>query len=179
VDETGSLVDPHEELLRRLRELEAFRAAANDLGGRPTLGSEVFAAPSKGTKIDPSLIPLADHQSELLVQAFQSVLTRLGEKGRVFSITIDSLSVVERMRRVVDTIREKGGISSFSGLLGSVYDRGTAIGVFVALLELCKRRMITVSQDEPRSDIAIRLVDVAESVATLPQTEEELEVEAA
>lgn len=179
VDDTGSLVDPHEELLRRLRELEAFRAAAGDLASRPTLGSEVFAAPSKGTKIDPALIPLADHQSELLVQAFQSVLTRLGEKARVFSITIDSVSVVERMRRVVDTIREKGGVSSFSALLGSVHDRGTAIGVFVALLELCKRRMITVSQDEPRADIAIRLVDVAEATATLPQSEEELEVEAA
>jgi segregation and condensation protein A len=63
VDESGSLVDPHEELLRRLRELEAFRAAAGDLANRPMLGCDVFAAPAKGNTIDPSLIPLADQKN--------------------------------------------------------------------------------------------------------------------
>ncbi len=179
VDETGSLVDPHDELIRRLRELEAFRAAAGDLGNRPTLGSEVFAAPSKGTKIDPALIPLADHQSELLVQAFQAVLTKLGEKARVFSITVDSVSVVERMRLVVDSIRAVGGISTFSQILGEKADRGKAIGIFIALLELCKRRMITVSQDGPRSEIAIKLSDVTEAAASVPENVDELQVEAA
>ena len=174
VDESGSLVDPHEELLRRLRELEAFRLAASDLAARPTLGSEVFAAPVKGTKIDPLLIPLADHQSELLVQAFHKVLSRLGEKARVFSITIDSVSVIERMRRVVDTIRESGGVSTFTKLLENVTDRVSAIGVFVALLELCKRRMINVEQAGPRAEISIRIADVEGAVAAIPDNVEDL-----
>jgi segregation and condensation protein A len=179
VDETGALVDPHEELLRRLRELEAYRGAAAHLGERPILGADVFAAPAKGVKIDPNLIPLADHQSELLVQAFQKVLSRLGEKARVLSITIDAVSVIERMRRVVDSIRAKGGVASFSNLLGASYDRASAIGVFVALLELCKRRMIAVEQSGPCAEIEIRLVDVAGEVALTLQDEEELAVEAA
>lgn len=179
VDETGSLVDPHEELLRRLRELEAFRAAAGDLAVRPTLGSEVFAAPAKGNKIDPALIPLANHQSELLVQAFQQVLSRLGEKARVFSITIDSVSVVERMRMVVDTLRSIGGVSTFAQLLIGRRDKTAAIGVFVALLELCKRRMITVEQQGPKAEIAIRLADSEATAAQVPQSDEELDVVAA
>ncbi|MFN4894346.1 MAG: segregation and condensation protein A [Pseudomonadota bacterium] len=179
VDESGSLVDPHEELLRRLRELETYRAAAGELASRPTLGSEVFAAPSKGTKIDPALIPLADHQSELLVQAFQQVLTRLGEKARVFSITIDSVSVVERMRMVVDTIRARGGVSSFRDLFAGRYDRASAIGVFVAILELCKRRMIAVEQDGPKAEIAIRLAEVPAQSESLPESDQELSVVAA
>jgi segregation and condensation protein A len=179
VDETGALVDPHEELLRRLRELEAYRAAAGDLSSRPTLGSEVFAAPSKGVKMDPSLIPLADHQSELLVQAFHAVLSRLGEKARVFSITVDSVSVVERMRMVVDSLVAAGGISTFSKLLGDVVDRGKAIGMFVALLELCKRRMIGVSQEGPGAEISIRLADAAETAQAAVANVDELEVEAA
>jgi segregation and condensation protein A len=179
VDESGSLVDPHEELLRRLRELETFRAAAGELGSRPTLGSEVFAAPSKGTKLDPALIPLADHQSELLVQAFHKVLTKLGEKARVFSITIDSVSVVERMRMVVDTIRERGGCTTFRELFAGAYDRTAAIGMFIALLELCKRRMIDVHQDHPKADISVRLAESNDSEAKVPETDEELEVEAA
>ncbi len=179
VDESGSLVDPHEELLRRLRELEAMRLAASDLASRPTLGSDVFAAPVKGNKIDPALIPLADHQSELLAQAFQRVLTRLGEKARVFSITIDSVSVVERMRRVVDTLREVGGATSFTRLLGDVRDRTQAIGIFVALLELCKRRMIAVEQDQPHAEISIRLADTigAAQVDQIADVEEESELE--
>jgi segregation and condensation protein A len=179
VDESGSLVDPHEELLRRLRELEAFRAAAGALSARPTLGSEVFAAPSKGSKIDPALIPLADHQSELLVQAFQQVLSRLGEKARVFSITIDSVSVVERMRMVVDTIRARGGVSTFRQLFSGAYDRTSAIGMFVALLELCKRRMISVEQDSPKAEISIRLADATGTDDQVPKTDEELEEEVA
>jgi segregation and condensation protein A len=179
VDENGALVDPHEELLRRLKDLEAFRAAAGNLGERPLLGSEVFAAPAKGTKIDPALIPLADHQSELLAEAFRRVLQKLGEKGKVFSITIDSVSVVERMRMVVDTIRSAGGVSSFSTLLGETYDRAKAIGVFVALLELCKRRMISVEQEAPRAEISIRLSGVEVDAKAAKEIEEEWAVEAA
>jgi segregation and condensation protein A len=179
VDESGSLVDPHEELLRRLRELEAFRAAAGDLANRPMLGSDVFAAPAKGNKIDPSLIPLADHQAELLVQAFHNVLTKLGEKARVFSITVDSVSVIERMRIVVDTIRSVGGVATFSKLLGDVRERAQAIGVFCALLELCKRRMIVVDQAGPCAEISIRLADIQAQVSENIDVVDEVEVQAA
>jgi segregation and condensation protein A len=184
VDESGALVDPHDELLRRLRELEAFRAAAGELASRPTLGSEVFAAPSKGTKIDPALIPLADHESELLVQAFHTVLSRLGEKARVFSITIDSVSVVERMRMVVDTIRARGGVSTFRELFAGHYEKSQAIGMFIALLELCKRRMIAVEQEGPKAEISIRLAEVSQDATAIaenqiPQNDLELEVVAA
>ena len=159
-DENGDLVDPHEQLLERLRELEAYRLAAVQIGERPALGHDVFAAPVKGTKIDPALIPLADHESELLVRAFQKVLARLDEKSSVFSITIDSMSVVERMRVVVDSLKSFGGVSTFTQLLGQVHDRGTAIGVFVALLELCRRRMIAVSQKGPKDQIEICLAEL-------------------
>lgn len=179
VDESGSLVDPQEELIRRLKELEAFRGAAGELASRPTLGSDVFAAPSKGVKIDPRLIPLANHKSEALVQAFHKVLARLGEKARVFSITIDSVSVVERMRMVVDAIRARGGTTTFAGLFEGAYDRSSAIGMFIALLELCKRRMVAVDQAGPRAEISIRLASVEEEIVQAHDADQELEIEAA
>jgi segregation and condensation protein A len=170
-DENGELVDPHEQLLNRLKELEAYRAAAGDLATRPYLGQDVFAPPVKGTKIDPALIPLADHESELLVQAFQKVLTKASERGRTFSITIDAMTVVERMRVVVDTLRTIGGRASFVDLLGDTSDRGSTIGVFCALLELCRRRMITVSQDAPRAEITISLADLQQPEDVRPPEE--------
>jgi segregation and condensation protein A len=171
VDENGDLVDPHEELVLRLKELETFRAAAQDLGARPHLGLDVFAPPVKGNKIDPKLIPLADHQSELLVKAFHAVLARMGEKASVFSITIDPVSVIERMRRVVDSLKSFGGSAKFSDLLVGVTDRASAIGVFCALLELCRRRMVGVFQEGPRAEISIRLSDGTEQ-EKLPVEEE-------
>jgi segregation and condensation protein A len=159
-DENGDLVDPHEVLLKRLKELEAFRAAAANLGERPALGQDVFAAPVKSKKIDPALIPLADHQSELLVQAFHAVLSRLGEKSAVMSITIDTVSVVDRMRTVVDNLKRAGGVISFIDLIGSARDRSTAIGVFVALLELCRRRMVSVAQESVCGDIRVSLSEI-------------------
>ncbi len=179
VDESGALLDPHEELLRRLRELETMRVAAGELGSKPMLGIEVFAPPAKGVKMDPALIPLADHQSELLAEAFRRVLLKLGEEARVFSITIDSVSVVERMRIVVDSLKASGGLSSFSKLLGDSFDRASVIGVFVALLELCKRQVIVVQQEQPQSEISIRLSGVEVGADAAKEIEEEWAVVAA
>ena len=164
-DENGDLVDPHEQLLERLRELEAYRLAATDLGARPALGHDVFAAPVKATKIDPALIPLAIHETELLAKAFQRVLQKLGEKSSVFSITIDSVSVVERMRMVVDSLKSAGGRSNFFALLGAARDRATAIGVFCALLELCRRRVVSVSQGGPKDEIEISIAGLEKEAA--------------
>jgi segregation and condensation protein A len=177
-DENGEMVDPHEVLLQRLKDLEAFRAAAANLGERPTLGHDVFAAPVKAKKIDPALIPLADHQSELLVQAFHSVLSRLSEKGSVMSIRIDTVTVVERMRLVVDKLKLKGGGGTFLDLLEGASDRLSAIGMFVAVLELCRRRMISVAQEGPGGEIRISLADSAPVQEDVVNVDEPVEVAA-
>jgi segregation and condensation protein A len=174
-DENGELVDPHEELLARLRELETFRAAAAMLSGRPTLGHDVFASPPKVSKIDPALIPLADHSTELLAVAFQEVLKKLGERNQTFKLTLDTVSIVDRMRSVVDTLRFAGGGTTFQALLATVEDRISAVGTFVAILELCRRRVVGVVQESPRGEIQIRLVEEKE----LPDSMSEQEIAAA
>lgn len=176
VDDEGDLVDPHEQLLERLKQLEEFRALAQDLGARPVLGHDVFAPRAKTIVVDPKLIPLADHQSELLARALQAVLSRLGEKAAVFAITVDSVSVVERMRIVVDSLKERGGASTFWGLLGERPSRASTIGIFIALLELCRRRMVGVSQSAVKGEIAIALLEGGTGGAdpTKPPVEEEL-----
>jgi chromatin segregation and condensation protein Rec8/ScpA/Scc1 (kleisin family) len=64
-------------------------------------------------------------------------------------------------------------------LISGRKDRAAAIGVFVALLELCKRRMIAVDQEGPRAEIMIRLADADSSTESVPQSDEELDVVAA
>jgi len=177
-DETGEMVDPHEVLLRRLRELEAFRSAAAHLNSRPVLGHDVFSAPVKSKKIDPTLIPIANHESELLVRAFHAVLSRMGEKAATMSISIDPVTVVERMRTVVDTLSSLGGGGSFVALLGESYDRPKVIGVFVAVLELCRRGMVSVAQDGVCGEIRLSLAE-SQVAQPIPSTDEALEEVAA
>jgi segregation and condensation protein A len=170
-DENGDLVDPHEALLARLRELETYRAAAAMLGERPTLGHDVFASPPKVSKIDPALIPLADHSSELLTTAFQEVLKKLGERSATYTLTLDTVSIVDRMRAVVDTLRETGGTTTFQRILANVTDKISAVGTFVAILELCRRRVLGVVQENPRGEIQIRLMEEKELPTTLSEQE--------
>lgn len=176
-DENGEMVDPHEVLLNRLRELEAFRAAAANLNSRPVLGQDVFAAPVKAKKIDPALIPLADHESELLTRAFHAVLSRMGERAATITISVDPVTVVERMRTVVDTLTSRGGGGSFLDLLGESFDKPKVIGVFVAVLELCRRGMLAVTQEGVCGEIRLSLTD-GQNAQGSPVEEESVEVAA-
>lgn len=80
---------------------------------------------------------------------------------------------------VVDTIRVAGGVATFSKLLGDVRERAQAIGVFCALLELCKRRMIVVAQEGPCAEISIRLADLEAQTPENIDVVDEVEVQAA
>jgi segregation and condensation protein A len=167
VDENGELVDPHEELMARLRALQAYRASAHLLSERPTLGHEVFSSPPKISKIDPALIPLADHTTELLATAFQEVLKKLGERNATLRLSLDTVSIVDRMRGVIDILRHVGGTTTFTYLLSSAQDKISAVGTFVAILELCRRHMLAVAQSTPRGEIQITLTSASDLPANV------------
>ena len=81
------------------------------------------------------------------------------------------------MRTVVDSLKAFGGAGTFAALLGEAADKSTVIGVFVAVLELCRRRMISVSQEGPMAKIKLSLVDT-HGGSSVDTTEELAEVAA-
>jgi segregation and condensation protein A len=153
-DEEGNLVDPHEELLRRLREAQVYKEGALKLGGRALLGVDVFAASGSLESVEPPPLRLKQHDPLLLGIAFKKLLERAGEE-QTFTITIDSVSIVERMMELMNRLSAAGGRIAFGVLLGDVRSRGQLIGSFVAMLELCKRRAIVVMQFEIFGEIEI------------------------
>jgi chromatin segregation and condensation protein Rec8/ScpA/Scc1 (kleisin family) len=66
---------------------------------------------------------------------------------------------------VVDSLKSAGGRSNFFTLLGTAKDRATAIGVFCALLELCRRRVVSVSQAGPKDEIEISIAGLNQEAA--------------
>lgn len=157
-DAEGNLVDPHEELLERLRRLEAIRSAVNELREKPMLGIDVFAGASRLGKIDPEMIPLAQHEAVLLARALRRVLAKHAVSGTTFKISVDPLPVFERMKLVVDILRNQGGPVDFEALIAEPASRGVIVSTFAALLELCRRHAIAVKQVDALGAISVELI---------------------
>lgn len=188
--------DPHEELLRRLREAAIYCEGAGLLATRPLLGVDVFPAqPAKGSLV--SAVVLRDHEPLLLGKALRKLLDRVGaHQKQEIVIKVDPVSIADHMVRIVDSLKLKAGGCLFEEL----FDRGNEGGVigaaglggagaagnredaqldsakggsnlatpkltvssivatFLALLELAKRSMLVISQDNWCDSIRLSLV---------------------
>jgi len=161
-DEDGNLVDPHEELLRRLREAEVYRDGAKHLASRHLLGIDVFS--SSGVMLpgeEPEFV-LKDHDAMLLGKAMLKLLQKAGGSAPLMTISVDSVSIVERMIGVLDHLKlasssAPGKAVAFERLVSDPSNRGTVISTFLAVLELCKRQVVQVRQSEVFDEIVVEL----------------------
>jgi len=159
-DEEGNLVDPHDELLKRLREAEIFREGTEFLEHQSCLGVEVFAPPSTLTTLpleNLSEAPLKQHDPMLLGRAFRKLMEKT--KKACYRVNVAKVSVVQQMTYVLDKLKLSGGVAQFEKLIPKTGDRLVLLVSFVALLELCKKHAISVSQNDLFSDITIMLCD--------------------
>ncbi len=157
-DDEGNLIDPHEELLRKLREAEIYKQGAFMLSCRKMLGVDVFSAPSLLAQIEPPPVRYRNHDPILLGMAFKRVLDK-APKNLGFVITIDSVSIVDRMMSIIDTLKGVSEPILFDKLVVDLTSRSAIIGAFVAMLELCKRQVIMVKQVDTLSEIYVMLAD--------------------
>jgi len=155
-DEDGNLVDPHEELLRRLREAEVYKESAGKLANRDLLGVDVFSAPPSLEKVPPDQVEYAPHDPFLLGKAFRKLLQKVKDDPSVV-ITLDTVSIVERMMRILAQLKESQGRAVFYDLIPDLESRQAIVSSLIALLELCKRAIIRISQDREYEDIVVSL----------------------
>ena len=155
-DADGNLIDPHEELLRRLRDAEVYKDGAQQLGNRCLLGVHVFPPPSKLRQIKAPTETFADHNPLLLGKALKKLLEEIGEEVKL-TFTVDSVSIVDRMMGVINQLQENKDGIPFRYLVPDLTSRASIVGTFIALLELCKRQAIRVTQDILFNEIVISL----------------------
>ena len=147
-DEDGNLFDPHEALLEQLRKAAIYQDAARELGTRDMLGIDVFEGSSLLRFVDPGPVEYCNHDPILLGKAFSKLLQRAAEKGVSVTITVDSVSIVERMMGVLKRLEQSEGPLVFYALVPDQTSKASIISTFVALLELCKRGAISIIQDD-------------------------------
>lgn len=156
--------NPHDELLRRLREAEVYQEAARLIGNKHFLGIDVFAAEVGGraTRIaNDTSVELAQHDSNLLVRALKRVVASIPQPVAI-TINWNRVSISERMQHFVECLLQSPQREvTFAALLGEHLSLPVVVSSFIALLELCKRQVISVRQSGHEDEITIVLRDIA------------------
>lgn len=157
LDDEGNLVDPHEELLKRLKEAAIYKEGASFLDNRPMLGRDIFAAVGSLGLYPTPEETFKEHDPYLLGVAFRKLMEKTGQEGFQYSVTLDSVSIVERMMQLLKVLQAEdvGEGKNFESLVGKEPTKGKIVGTFIALLELCKRQILIVKQ--LNEEILVRL----------------------
>src|SRR5688572_23376351 len=152
-------VDPRADLIRRLLEYQKYREAADALGGRPVVGRNVWSrgaatedAVSEGNDLD-AIAPLAPFPVHKLIEAFDRVMRQAKVKV-AHNVLIDRLSVSQKIAELTDRLEAEGRFTFTSmftflrdGIARSMPEiRHEAVVTFLALLEMSKLRLISLTQ---------------------------------
>lgn len=152
-------LDPRADLIRRLLEYQKYKEAADQLGGRPVVGRNVWSrgtatedAVDEGIDAD-AIAPLATFPVHKLIEAFDRVM-KLAKVKVAHDVLIDRLSVSQKISELTDRLEVEGRFtftSMFSFLRDGVERtmgeiRHEAVVTFLALLEMSKLRLISLTQ---------------------------------
>jgi segregation and condensation protein A len=152
VEEQG---DPRAELVRRLLEYQKYKDAAEQLAKQDLLGRDVYTrnVPVEAVPIPDEEVGLQEFSVLKLIEALDRVLERLAPKPQ-HEVVRERLSLSDATLRVVERLRGKEQVT-FISLFPEGSTRQEIVITFLAILEMVKRRLIRVFQEEPLKDIIL------------------------
>jgi segregation and condensation protein A len=145
--------DPRAELVRRLMEYEAIKAAAHKLDALPVLGRDFLTVEVWIEQVAEQRLPQV--RTEDLIATWQSLLMR-ARVTQHHKVTREELSVREFMSSILRRL-QGGQFTDFTALFE--LGKGVAVVVvsFLAVLELVRESLIEVTQSEPYAPIYVKL----------------------
>jgi segregation and condensation protein A len=166
-------VDPRAELVRRLLEYQRYKEAAAELEQREVLTRDVFVRASAPIE-EAGPREFREVSVFELLGALKRVIDRL-PKDFVHEVTLEKVSVREKMTLLLDTLRDQSRVV-FESLFAEVKSRLEIVVTFLAMLELVKVRAIRIYQDDMAGPIVIEAaadMDEAAERIVLGEGEEE------
>ena len=156
--QADDLTDPRAELIRQLLEYKKFKDAANLLGTAADETKKRFARP--GTIIE-QLKPDAEPQIDIeqvsiwdLLDAFDSIMEATGAHINISHIKDDTpidLYQIEILHRL-----QKEETMTFQRIFESRNNRFVMIGLFLALLELIREKLVWVEQSKSSTQLYLK-----------------------
>lgn len=150
----GEEDDPRAELIRRLMEYQQYKEAGMVFGARALLGREVFAR----TCSDPELAEAQNVEGPLevslfdLVDAFRALLARIPAEHFHEVAAAETFSIADCINEILSLLQERSTVQ-FDELVRDELTRERIIVTFLALLELCRLKMIRIFQDGHQGNI--------------------------
>ncbi|MEZ4308385.1 MAG: segregation/condensation protein A [Polyangiaceae bacterium] len=162
--------DPRAELVRRLLEYQKYKAAAAELAERGTLGRDVFARGVEEAS-EPGPAPFARVEVFGLLEAFEKLLKK--SKVKIdHEVVFDRISITDRIVELTEKLQGRRAVRFewlFLGTQSGTPTRFDLVITFLAMLEMCRMKLLQVYQTGPLAPIYMGLL---EETPTL--TEEEL-----
>ncbi|MCH7321161.1 segregation/condensation protein A [Solibacillus sp. MA9] len=154
-------MDPRDELVARLIEYKKYKEAAVQLQELESERGQVFTkAPADLSDYMPKeQMTLFDTNVNVydMLSAFQKLLRRKQLKKPLSTrIARQEISVKEQMHTVVNILKQSGGKMLFSQLFESD-DKPMLVLTFLTLLELMKRQVVFVEQENNFDDLSVLL----------------------
>lgn len=150
--------DPARLLAQRLLEYQAFKEAAEELGGLPQVGRSVWL---RGMDPEPdgpdsgSVAPFAEVSLFQLVDAMAKVLSKARPEV-THDVLVDRVSVADRINDLLDRLRDNPRMtfsSTFEGLDPGPGFKIQVVTTFLAILEMARQRIIRIHQPEDSLEI--------------------------
>lgn len=142
--------DPRAELVQRLLEYQRYKDAAVSLGEREILGREVFANRVPEDSIP--LISMDDGPLELdlfeLAEAFRQIMARVPMVNVHEVVNFDTISIADAINRILSTLQDVEMLK-FEELFHVEDGVDLLIVNFLALLELCRLKLVKLMQNAP------------------------------
>jgi segregation and condensation protein A len=154
--------DPRAELIRRLKEYELIKNAAQELDNIPRQERDVFNAKAQTSDSVAPIRILPKVSLQELVLGFQSAMQR-AQAYEHHHIEKETLSTRERMSLILQLI-SSDEFTGFDKLFHASEGKAGVVVTFLAILELAKESLIELVQALPYTNIHVR---VANSVSTL------------
>jgi len=152
-NDDGEESDPRAELVRRLQEYERFKQAAGDLDELPREGRDFALVEAYVEDKTVVRVPPTVELREILA-ALKDVMGRAELFSR-HQITVEPLSVRERMSRILSALRDNPYME-FHHLFDPEEGRMGVVVSFLALMELTREQLVDLVQNEPFGQIYIK-----------------------
>lgn len=160
--EEERIEDPRAELVRRLLDYERYRDASIQLVSRTLLERDVFArnftAPEEEQSAAESAV-IPDVELFELVDAFRRILAKVPLES-FHEVGSENISIADRITDVLELIKQSDAVD-FEELFAGSNTREYIVATFLAILELCRLRMIKIMQFESFGRILVKSAIIA------------------
>ncbi len=147
--------DPRAELIRRLKEYELVKNAAQELDNIPRKERDIFPAQAQISDLVAPIRVLPGVSLHDIVFGFQSAMQR-SEAFEHHHIEKETLSTRERMSLILEKISSEH-YTGFDELFLASEGKAGVVVTFLAILELGKENLIELVQARPYANIHIRV----------------------